>query len=94
MVPLIINPMYTLYSGYLLGISPFRGYHPKGTTICLMSADSYLPLTGFEKNGGVFLRDLKLPLSREKLQELTGDPRCFFFEGLELPVMNGVIGPL
>ena len=43
-----------------------------------MSADSYLPLTGFEKNGGVLLRDLKLPLSREKLQELTGDPRCFF----------------
>ena len=25
MVPLIINPMYTLYSGYLLGISPFKG---------------------------------------------------------------------
>ena len=42
MVPLIINPIYTLYSGYLLGISPFKGllgglkqlgYHPKGTTI-------------------------------------------------------------
>ena len=40
-VPLIINPIYTLYSGYLLGISPFkgllgglkqRGYHPKGTS--------------------------------------------------------------
>ena len=34
MVPLIINPIYTLYSGYLLGISPFKGlqqlgYHPK-----------------------------------------------------------------
>ena len=27
MVPLIINPIYTLYSGYLLGISPFKGYH-------------------------------------------------------------------
>ncbi len=25
MVPLIINPIYTLYSGYLLGISPFKG---------------------------------------------------------------------
>ena len=40
--PLIINPIYILYSGYLLGISPFKGllrgfkqlgYHPKGTTI-------------------------------------------------------------
>ena len=26
MVPLIINPIYTLSSGYLLGISPFIGY--------------------------------------------------------------------
>ena len=25
MVPLIINPIHTLYSGYLLGISPFKG---------------------------------------------------------------------
>ena len=25
MGPLIINPIYTLYSGYLLGISPFKG---------------------------------------------------------------------
>ena len=25
MVPLIINPIYTLYSGHLLGISPFKG---------------------------------------------------------------------
>ena len=25
MVPLIINPIYTLYSGYLLGISLFKG---------------------------------------------------------------------
>ena len=25
MVPLMINPIYTLYSGYLLGISPFKG---------------------------------------------------------------------
>ena len=25
MVPLIINPIYTLYSGYLLDISPFKG---------------------------------------------------------------------
>ena len=25
MVPLIINPIYTLYSGYLLGIYRFRG---------------------------------------------------------------------
>ena len=25
MVPLVINPMYTLYSGNLLGISPFKG---------------------------------------------------------------------
>ena len=40
MVPLIINPIYTLYSGYWLGISPFKGLfggvkqlgalHPKG----------------------------------------------------------------
>ena len=30
MVPLIINPMYTLYSGYLLGISPFKGLHQGG----------------------------------------------------------------
>ena len=38
MVPLIINPIYTFYSGYLLGISPFKGllgglkqlgYHPR-----------------------------------------------------------------
>ena len=44
-VPLIINPIYTLYSGYLLGISPFkgllgglnRGYHPKGTSIFPMT---------------------------------------------------------
>jgi len=37
MVPLIINPIYTLYSGYLLGIPPSKGllgglkqlgYHP------------------------------------------------------------------
>ena len=45
MVPLIINPIYTLYSGCLLGFmryipfykAPWRvkqlGYHPKGTTI-------------------------------------------------------------
>ena len=41
MVPLIINPIYTLYSGYLLGISPFKGLlekqrralHPKGFPI-------------------------------------------------------------
>ena len=46
MVPVIINPIYTLYSGYLYwvyhGISPFKGllggvkqlgYHLKGTTI-------------------------------------------------------------
>ncbi len=43
MVPLIINPIYTLYSGYLLGpISPFKGllgelkqlgYHPRATII-------------------------------------------------------------
>ena len=37
MVPLIINPIYTLYSGYLLGISPFKGlqqlgYHPNVQT--------------------------------------------------------------
>ena len=25
MVPLIINPIYILYSGYLLGIFPFKG---------------------------------------------------------------------
>ena len=25
MVPLIINPIYTLYSGYLLDISPLKG---------------------------------------------------------------------
>ncbi len=25
MVPLRINPIYTLYSGYLLGISPLKG---------------------------------------------------------------------
>ena len=25
MVPLIINPIYTLYSGYFLGIFPFKG---------------------------------------------------------------------
>ena len=25
MVPLLINPIYTLHSGYLLGISPFKG---------------------------------------------------------------------
>ena len=25
MVPLIINPIYTLYSGYLMGISRFKG---------------------------------------------------------------------
>ena len=39
-VPLIINPIYTLCRGYVLGISPFKGllggvkqqgYHPKGT---------------------------------------------------------------
>ena len=42
MVPLIINPIYSLYTGYLSGISPLKGvlgglkelgYHPKGTTI-------------------------------------------------------------
>ena len=48
MVPLIINPRYILYSGYLLGIYPFTftgllggvkqlGYHPKGTTSFLMN---------------------------------------------------------
>ena len=40
MVPLIFNPIYTLYSGYLLGISPMKGllgglkgYHPNCTSI-------------------------------------------------------------
>ena len=42
MVPLIINPIYSLYIGFLSGISPLKGvlgglkqlgYHPKGTTI-------------------------------------------------------------
>lgn len=43
MVPLIVNPIYTLYNGYLLrlGISPVSapwkvkqlGYHRKGTSI-------------------------------------------------------------
>ena len=40
MVPLIINPIYTLCRAFVLGISPFKGllggvkqqgYHPKGT---------------------------------------------------------------
>ena len=39
MVPLIVNPIYTFHTGYLLGISSFKGlfwvvkqlgYHPKG----------------------------------------------------------------
>ena len=30
MVPLIINPTYTLYSGYLLGISPFKRLQQEG----------------------------------------------------------------
>ena len=30
MVPLIINPIYTLYSGYLLGIFPFKGLQQGG----------------------------------------------------------------
>ena len=30
MVPLIINPIYTLYSGYLLGISPLKGLQQGG----------------------------------------------------------------
>ena len=42
--PLVINPIYTLYSGYLLGISPFKGlfaglkqlgYHPRVPTFSL-----------------------------------------------------------
>ena len=42
MVPLIINPIYSLYIGFLSDISPLKGvfgglkqlgYHPKGTTI-------------------------------------------------------------
>ena len=42
MVPLIINPIYSLYIGFLSGTSPLKGvfgglkqlgYHPKGTTI-------------------------------------------------------------
>ena len=49
MVPLIINPIYTLYSGYLLGISQFKGLlwgvkqlgnHPKGTKIFLMNVSN------------------------------------------------------
>ena len=28
--PLIINPIYTLYSGYLSGISPFKGLQQGG----------------------------------------------------------------
>ena len=51
MVRLIINPIYTLYSGYLLGISQLRGLlgvkqlgnHPKGTRIFPVMSD--LPLT-------------------------------------------------
>ena len=27
MVPLMVNPMYTLYSGYLLDISPFKSVY-------------------------------------------------------------------
>ena len=30
MVPLIINPIYTFYSGYLMGISPFTGLQQGG----------------------------------------------------------------
>ena len=42
MVPLTINPIYTFYSGYLLGLNPLLkgslgvkqlGYHLKGTII-------------------------------------------------------------
>ena len=41
MLPLMINPIYTLCSRYLLGISPFKGpwgvkqlgYHPKDTSL-------------------------------------------------------------
>ncbi len=55
MVPLIINPIYTLYSGYLLGISPFKGllgwlkqlgYHPRVPAFSLpvwfFSRESYI----------------------------------------------------
>ena len=47
----------------------------------------------FFKAGGVLLRDLKLPLSREKLQELTGDPRVFFFSNGKKDENLGVRSP-
>ena len=65
MVPLIINPIYTLYSGYLLGISryiPFErapwgvkqlGYHLKGTTIFPMRYGATLK---HQASGGLFRR--------------------------------------
>ncbi len=52
--PLIINPIYTLYSGYLLGISPFKGllgglkqlgYHPRVPAFFLWFFWSALPET-------------------------------------------------
>ena len=59
MVPLITNPIYTIYSGYLwgiYGISPFKellarvkqlGYHPKGTTIFHMIYILYILPRGY-----------------------------------------------
>ena len=63
MVPLIINPMYTLYSGYLLGpISPFKGLQQGGSTARgppSQGAPSIFPMIG-KRVVSVFFRRLSV----------------------------------
>ncbi len=65
MVPLIINPMYTLYSGYLLGTSLLKGsnkgglkqlgaLHPKITTIFPMMMSMVRPLYMIYQSHGCY----------------------------------------
>ena len=71
MVPLIINPIYTLCRGYVLGISPFKGllggvkqqgYHPKGTRhLVTINEDSCGPISSCQS--WLFAADINIPHS-------------------------------
>ena len=52
MVPLIINPIYILYSGYFLGISPFKGLLGAYTARVPPKSTTIFPMTqGFSSGG-------------------------------------------
>ena len=74
MVPLIVDPIYTLYSWYLLGVFPFKGLqqgveqlgalHPKGFPTILPMR--FIWGESFLKFWGCFLAELR-KISTKKL---------------------------